>query len=389
MRAAVTGTACLCAAGDSPQAVLRAMTAGGVCPNDGRTLSEKLLPFPVFTVPEHFFPGGRRHSAHDTLVLAEAVVRQAVLQAGLDDDALRDAGLVAATTAGCSLHFLDAYAAFRGGADAADLHDRDDYFSGNLALELLPVLGGPRLTVSNACTSGADAVGLGLSLLATGQCPLVVCVGADALSLVPHTGFARLTVASPEACRPFDRDRRGLNLGEGAAALVLEGEASVHARGVSCLGHVAGYGAASDAWHLTAPHPEGRGLARAVQLTMQDAGCRAEDLAFVNAHATATRENDRIEGNVLRRLLPDTPVWACKGSTGHTLGAAGALEAVLSLAALNAACVPPSQGFSAVDPEIGLIPTTEPIRRGEPFALSVSLGFGGGNSALLLQRGDA
>jgi 3-oxoacyl-(acyl-carrier-protein) synthase len=149
---------------------------------------------------------------------------------------------------------------------------------------------------------------------------------------------------------------------------------------------VLGYGNASDAHHFTAPHPEGRGLASAIRAALSQAGLQAADMAFVNAHGTATRENDRVEGRLLSTMLPHVPVWASKGGTGHTLGAAGALEAVLSLAALRCGTVPASPGFSRVDPEIGLEPTQSACPVSSPFALSTSLGFGGGNAALVLGR---
>ena len=170
---------------------------------------------------------------------------------------------------------------------------------------------------------------------------------------------------------------------------MLESAASARQRGAAVLGRVLGYGSAADAHHFTAPHPQGRGLADALGAALAQAGLEAKDLAFVNAHATSTRENDRVEGHVLLQMLPRTPVWASKGGTGHTLGAAGALEAVLTLAALNLGRVPASTGFSASDPEIGLSPTQEALSVSLPYAVSTSLGFGGGNAALILGRGDA
>ncbi len=388
----VTGMGCVCAAGTEPAAVLHGLAQRRNL-RPGTDLDPRALPNPFFAVePLCFGPAGRRHSAKDTLSLAQLAVAQALAQAAPPLGLLRTAGVALGTTAGSALHFLEAYAASRAGADAALApfpHDRDDYFAANLALELDIPAQGPRLTITDACTSGADAVGLGLDLIRTGQCPCVVCGGADALSLVPHTGFARLMIYAPDPCRPFDRNRKGLNLGEGAAALILEDEAAARSRGASILGWAAGFGNAADAHHFTAPHPQGRGLAAAINAALDQAGITAADLAFVNVHGTATKENDKVEGGVLRRLLPHVPVWASKGGTGHTLGAAGALEAVLTLAALRAGIVPASPGFAVPDPEIGLVPTTWPQTVNSPWALSTSLGFGGGNAALILRKGDA
>jgi 3-oxoacyl-[acyl-carrier-protein] synthase-1/3-oxoacyl-[acyl-carrier-protein] synthase II len=191
-----------------------------------------------------------------------------------------------------------------------------------------------------------------------------------------------------EPCRPFDQMRKGLNLGEGAAALVLEHVEHARRRNAAILGYVFGYGSAADAYHFTAPHPEGRGLAASIRTALEHAGLKASDMAFVNAHGTATPENDKVEGKLLAKLLPTTPVWASKGGTGHTLGAAGALEAVLALQALNRGRVPASLGFQMPDPDIGCIPTQELLVPDSPYALSTSLGFGGGNAALVLGRGE-
>ena len=404
----VTGMACLCAAGDSPAAVLDSLHNGRRELVASSVLDSRALPYPFFGLDEKYFPGGRKHSAHDTLTLAGAVCHRALAEAGLPQHLLREAGVVLGTTAGSATHFLEAYAASRENVAAHDpaAHDpaaqapeeaahsaclapgadRDDYFSANLALEMDVEAHGPRLTVTDACTSGADAIGLAMDLITTGQCQCVLCGGADALSLVPHTGFARLMIYSDQPCRPFDRDRKGLNLGEGAAALVLESAQHARSRNAKVLGQVLGYGNASDAHHFTAPHPEGRGLTTAIRSALQQAGLAAADMAFVNAHGTSTRENDKVEGRLLRTMLPNVPVWASKGGTGHTLGAAGALVAVLTIAALRCGTVPASLGFSAVDPEIGFAPTQSALSVSLPFALSTSLGFGGGNAALVLGR---
>ncbi len=398
----VTGMACLCAAGDSPAAVLDTLQGGRPELVAASVLDKRALPFPFFGLDEKHFPGGRKHSAQDTLTLARAVCHNALAEARLPQHLLREAGVVLGTTAGSASHFLEAYAASRENASGqitgaeqpptvstcqcACGADRDDYFSANLALEMDVEANGPRLTVTDACTSGADAIGLAMDLITTGQCQCVLCGGADALSLVPHTGFARLMIYSDQPCRPFDRDRKGLNLGEGAAALVLESAEHALSRNAKVLGQVLGYGNASDAHHFTAPHPEGRGLATAIRSALQQAGLAAADMAFVNAHGTSTRENDKVEGRLLSTMLPNVPVWASKGGTGHTLGAAGALEAVLTLEALRRGSVPGSLGFCNIDPEIGFAPTQGPLSVSLPFALSTSLGFGGGNAALVLGR---
>ena len=385
---------CVCAAGRTAGTAFEALLAGSRrigSPSVLQSGGREPLPLPVFTVPEDIFPEGRHHSALDTLVLARTAAAEALHQAGLSDPAARNGlriGVIIGSTAGTALHFLDGYAAKKGGFPGT-CRDIRELLPSNpapaLAAELRAT--GPALTLSNACTSGADAVGLGADCIRQGVCDVVLCGGADALSLVPHTGFARLTVASETACRPFDSGRDGLNLGEGAGMLILESADRVGERPV--LGTIAGYGCMADAHHFTAPHPEARGLRAAMIRALDEAGLRPEDMAFVNVHGTATRENDRVEGGMVRDALPSVPVWASKGGTGHTLGAAGAIEAVLTLLALRAGTIPPSTGFHVPDPDIGVEPVRTVTRIEKTSALSLSLGFGGSNAALVLSTHGA
>lgn len=386
-RVAVTGLGCMCAAGQDPDTALDNLEQGHRFFSAPELFDERTLPYPFFGLADHFFPGKRQRSAKDTLTLAQAVVRNALAQANLPANSLGQAGIVFGTTVGSSLHFFDSYLASRTQALCPAM-DRDDYFAANLALRLDIPSFGPRVTITNACTSGADAIGLGLDMIQSGQCECVICGGADAFSFVPHTGFARLMIYDREPCRPFDKTRKGLNLGEGAAALVLESETHAQKRKATILGYILGYGCSADAHHFTAPHPEGRGLATSIHTALENARLCAADMAFINAHGTATPENDKVEGKVLAKCLPTTPVWASKGGMGHTLGAAGAIEAALVLQALNRGRIPPSLGFQTPDPEIDLVPTQKILVLNSPYALSTSLGFGGGNAALVLGRGN-
>lgn len=407
---AVTGMGCVCAPGGDPETAMGNLYAGFHLLTPPAALGPDALDCPFFAADAtgvDIFPGGRRFSSADTLALARYAALQALRQAGLQGgagldgtevngvkDRVNDMALIVGTTAGSALHFLRGYAAVRAGTPT-DSCDIADYFSCNPALALVQELrdqqlavGGPLLTVANACTSGTDALGLGLDMVRRGRCEIALCGGADALSLVPHTGFARLMIYDRQPCRPFDATRRGLNLGEGAAFVVLESERHARQRGATIWGRVLGYGSGSDAHHFTAPHPEGRGLKIALRRALSEAGLSPTALAFVNAHGTGTRENDKVEGGVFRRELPEVPVWASKGSTGHTLGAAGALEAVFCLVALRRGAVPASVGFSVPDPEIGISPTTRMKATRSPYAVSTSLGFGGGNAAVVLAAGE-
>ncbi len=404
---AVTGMASISAAGIDMQSIWATLTTGSNTLSHPSILHKDTLAYPFFAAP--IFSNGRRDSACDTFNLARLAMLAALKDASLDVSAQKT-GIVLGTTAGSALHFIEAYAqsralrihndennngentTFQGNSSSqlqsplSQPHDADDYFKANLALHLGQSFNikGPTITLANACTSGADAIGIGMELLRQNECDYVICGGADALSLVPHTGFARLMVYDEKHCRPFDANRAGLNLGEGAAIMVLERIETALARKAPIHGLISGYGSGSDAHHFTAPHPEARGLLHAFESALSDAGLESSQLAFINAHGTATQENDKIEGAFFHKHLPEIPVWASKAITGHTLGAAGALEAIFSLLALQKNSVPKSYGFTEIDPKILLSPTLAHTEISKKYALSTSLGFGGGNAALIV-----
>jgi 3-oxoacyl-[acyl-carrier-protein] synthase-1/3-oxoacyl-[acyl-carrier-protein] synthase II len=194
-------------------------------------------------------------------------------------------------------------------------------------------------------------------------------------------------ITDDSPCRPFDRGRRGLNLGEGAALLVLEAEPVRKGRGRRARAALLGYGSACDAHHLTAPHPDGQGLTRALREALASAGASADQVAFVNAHGTGTPDNDRVESRTLAELLPGVPFVSTKGYTGHTLGAAGAIEAAFTVACLERGRIPANAGFSEADPELPARPVTEATAVAGPVALSQSLAFGGNNAVVVLGLG--
>lgn len=195
---------------------------------------------------------------------------------------------------------------------------------------------------------------------------------------------------SEKSCTPFDVGREGLNLGEGAGICILEREEEGKKEGRSPLGRVLGYGVGGDAYHPTAPHPEGRGLQRAVRDALQDSGCNVADISLINAHGTGTPANDRAETHAIAALgfaKDSVAVVSTKGFTGHTLGAAGGVEAVYALMALNEGLVVGSGGCRDVDPELEfpILSSTERRALKGNIGLSLSLAFGGSNSALVLE----
>src|SRR5262249_50289097 len=246
-------------------------------------------------------------------------------------------------------------------------------------------------TFSTACSSSANAIGFGASIVAR-QGGWALVGGVDSLARITYAGFHSLKLLSSAPCRPFDRHRRGLSLVEGAAFLLLESEEQARQRGVPILGLVTGWGCASDAYHATAPHPRGDGAVAAIQSALADAQLRPSDVDYVNAHGTATPANDVSEGLALQRVFgEDCPLTSStKGLTGHTLGAAGAIESVLSLIALSSGFVPATAGLEEPDPEIAIrhVPSGG-VARALSAVVSNSFGFGGNNTALVFSRAPA
>lgn len=248
---------------------------------------------------------------------------------------------------------------------------------------------GPLVVPSVACASGNVALGAALDLLRRGRCDVVLAGGADALHDFVLAGFGALKAADAAPCRPFDRNRRGLNLGEAAAFVVLEAEAHARARGARIRAFLDGCGVSADAVHMTGPDREGRGAARAMQAALADAGRRAADVGYVSAHGTATPFNDLMEAKALALVFgaraSSTPLNSIKSALGHTLGAAAALEAIACVRTLETGLVPPTPGCEELDPEIALDVVRGAARDVRPrVALSTASGFGGTNAAVVL-----
>lgn len=250
---------------------------------------------------------------------------------------------------------------------------------------------GPSLVTSTACASGATAIGVARDLLSRGACDIVLAGGTDA-GVVPLivTGFRQMRALSTRAespdvaSRPFDTDRDGFVIGEGSGILVLERADHAEARGARVRARLAGYGASTDAYHATAPDPAGAGAEQAVRSALADAGAAPSDVDHVNAHGTSTPLNDLAEAKVLARCLGTSPaVTSTKGSLGHTLGAAGAIEAALTVLTLETGVIPPTANLTSQDPEIDIDVVTGRARtRRIDLALTNSFGFGGHNVVL-------
>jgi beta-ketoacyl-acyl-carrier-protein synthase II len=250
---------------------------------------------------------------------------------------------------------------------------------------------GPNLVTATACASGATAIGVARDLLRQGRCDVVLSGGAEA-GVVPLivTGFAQMGALSTRrdapvaASRPFDADRDGFVIGEGSGILVLERAEDARARGARIRARLVGYGASADAYHMTAPDPAGRGVERAIQGALADAGVGPGDVDHVNAHGTSTALNDLTEAQVLARCLGSgAAVTSTKGVVGHTLGAAGAIEAAFTVLAVEHGLIPPTANLDSQDPEIEIdVVVKEARQRRIGVALSNSFGFGGQNAVL-------
>jgi 3-oxoacyl-[acyl-carrier-protein] synthase II len=253
---------------------------------------------------------------------------------------------------------------------------------------------GPCTTVTTACASGADALVAAAQMIRLGEADVVLAGGAEApLSRSVLAGFSRLGALSEEndepasACRPFSADRVGFVMGEGSAVLVLESAEHAAARGAHVQARLVGYGRSSDAYHVTMPHPEAVGARAAITAALRDAGAQPSDVDFVNAHGTGTLLNDHAEAVAMREVfgarVHEIPVTATKSMTGHSLGAAGAVEAVATVQAVASGIIPPTANLRVPDPELGIDVVHGEAREARVrLALSNSFAFGGHNVVL-------
>ena len=270
--------------------------------------------------------------------------------------------------------------------------------AGAAAVSMKHGLQGQMYGLVSACSGGAHAIGSALRMIQYGDADAVVAGGAEAaLTAFGFACFNSMQALSPTGMsRPFDARRDGFVMGEGAGVMVLEEEGAARERGATILGEVIGYGSTADAYHLTAPQPDGAPAARAIELALADAGVTPDEVAYVNAHGTSTQLNDSAETAALKRALGEArakqiPVSSTKSSIGHLLGAAGAVEAVATIEALDTRVIPPTLGYEVPDPELDLdyVPgEARPLisaNGGPPVAISNSFAFGGHNVSLILQ----
>jgi len=340
--------------------------------------------------------GDRQGRATELAILAAV---EALEQAGIDPESEgRKLGVSLGTTMGES-NFLDRLAASdvdesdraEGPAPWIEVLTRSAWsITAGVASQL--GIRGIQASLPAACSAGNYAVGLALDLIRQGKLEAALAGGTEAFSESAFAGFHRLNAMSPDVCRPFDRDRRGLLLGEGAGVLVLESEERARRRGVPILAKVLGYGLSCDAHHITGPHPEGEGAAAAMRHALADAGASAADVGWVCCHGTGTLQNDRIEARAIHHVFGtrarELPVSSIKALTGHMMGAASAVEGIACVQALRQSVLPPTWNQVNLDPECDLdvIPNLPREARAR-VVLNNSYAFGGNNACVAFTGG--
>lgn len=247
---------------------------------------------------------------------------------------------------------------------------------------------GYRTTISTACSSGSNAIIHGIKLIRHGIIDRAIVGGVDALSKFTFNGFNSLMILDKDFCKPFDENRMGLNLGEGAGYLVIESERSVNERGKKPICRVVGYANANDAYHQTASSPEGEGAFRAMKGALEMSKLSPVDIDYINAHGTGTSNNDLSEGVAIKRVFGEQlPKFSStKSYTGHALGAAAGIEAVFSVLSIQNGTIFPNLNFESVISEIGIVPETEIEECNVRNVLSNSFGFGGNNTAIIFSN---
>lgn len=388
----ITGTGCVSALGENLESNIANMFSGLRNPKPPTRFStDHPEQLPVFEIHENVVLSNDLACGDLTLTarFGLAAALQALSDAGIEPSALagKNVGVCMGTTVGCALNNDPFYIAYREGKNPG-MAPIKRFLNSNPASAIARhlELSGPVQTVVNACASGSDAVGIGASWIKAGICDLVIAGGTDELCKVTYNGFASLMIADDTPCRPFDRDRKGLNLGEGAGALILSSQEGVRFLNAKPRCRISGYGTACDAHHLTAPAPDGRGLENAILQALKESGVAPSQIGFVNAHGTGTRDNDRVEDKVLSKVLPGVPFLSTKGYTGHTLGAAGALEAVFTIRHLLDGRIPESIGFEIRDDDMNQSPVRQPLSISKTAAISQSVAFGGNNAVLVFSK---
>jgi 3-oxoacyl-[acyl-carrier-protein] synthase-1 len=324
-----------------------------------------------------------------TSLLGMVAAKEAVESAGISDINGYKTGLISSTSVGgmdITEKYFYSYEDFPEEQKYIDAHD-----AGNSSLAIADYLGlkGMVSTISTACSSAANAIMMGAKLIKNGVLDRVIVGGTDSLSKFTLNGFNTLMILTDSYNTPFDNNRKGLNLGEAAAFLVLESEEVVKKENKKVLAYLSGYGNANDAHHQTASSENGQGAFLAMQQALKISGLAKENIDYINVHGTATPNNDLSEGIAMIRIFGENQVpefSSTKAFTGHTLAAAAGIEAVFSILAMQNSVIFPNLNFKTKMEEFDLTPVTELKEKNINHVLSNSFGFGGNCSTLILSK---
>jgi 3-oxoacyl-[acyl-carrier-protein] synthase II len=344
--------------------------------------------------PEEHVRRGPPHSIGRGAQLAVAAAWMALDDSGVDLGRFnrRRVGVSMGTTSGEPL-FIERYNDIRK-ADGLEAIPGDMFpkypchtIPANIAIEV--DAHGPCLMIPTACAAGNYAIGYGFDLIRSGQAELMLAGGADAFSRITYMGFARLGAIAPERCQPFDKGRKGMVPGEGAAVLILEPLEAARARGATVYAEVLGYGLSCDSHHMTAAHPDGDGAVRAMTMAMKESGVGPDEIDYISAHGTGTPTNDRVESMAVKALFRDrasrVPISSIKSMLGHTMGAASAIESVACALAIHTGMIPPTINYEEPDPECELDCVPNQARETHPrVILNNAYAFGGNNASLCM-----
>lgn len=316
---------------------------------------------------------------------ALAAARMAVQEAGLADAEL--AGERTAVVVGTTMGEADVIAELESawihrGADAVAAAKLPRYGTTLLPIHLARAFGarGVVQTLPAACAAGNYAIAAASDLIRAGRADVVIAGASELMERLQFAGFVRLGAVAPDRCQPFDKNRRGLIVGEGAGIMVLESEAHAVRRGATALAEVGGYGVACDAHHITRPHPTGEGSLTAMRDAIARSGLGADEVDFLNAHGTGTHQNDKVEAHVVREVFGERsiPISSMKSMLGHCMGAASALEAVACVLTIQTGVYPPTVSYETPDPDCDINLVANHAGRGPArVVLNNSLAFGG------------
>jgi len=399
-RVAVTGIGLICALGSSRDMVWEHML-GGHCGVRPLTLfdttgfrSRVAAQVELFELLPRLTPFERRRLSRSeqfgVLATAEALEDAGLLDSGIDR--ARIGVLLGAGTGDLLRNEVYYFDYLQKGLDHAKPTQIYHHYS-NMPVDVIASkfdLGGLRACFVSACSSSTIAIGHAAEAIADGQLDAAVCGGTDALARLTFSGFNALRLMDPEPCRPFDVSRAGMNIGEGAAILVLEEMTRARQRGAHIYAELAGYSLSCEAYHPTAPEPDGRAVSTMIRAALDAAGVNADQVDHVNCHGTATPQNDRAEAKGLHAVFGERarrlPVNSVKSMVGHCLGTAGAMEAAVLALTIERGVIPPTIHHTTTDPDCDLdvvanTPREVPVRCG----VSTSLAFGGNDSALVMR----